>query len=288
LKANEFLKISNSSVTFIVFIVTVSGFFANPSSLLHLLKLIPLVVSGYLLSMAAVVFNNIYDRDIDGKMSRTEFRIPLINASRTWLKYFAVTSFTAGTVIIFLLVNYVSAAFLVLGFISYTFLYTMVLKRKTSLNIVIGGIAGSFAALSGWMAPSVVLGVLPVLIAVFVFAWMSLHFLVFSLIHNDDYMKTELPMLPAKKGISTAIKVISLNGGIVLVISVLPLLTGTRYFFDVYLWVAAVMGAILVLYILQLNVKEFSTRSVRPLLGYSVVYLVVMVFSFGIIRVLGR
>jgi protoheme IX farnesyltransferase len=288
LKADEFLRISNSSVTFIVFIVTVSGFFANPAALSHLFILVPLIVSGYLMSMAAVIFNNIYDRDIDGKMSRTEFRIPLINENQSKLKYFAVSSFIAGILIIFLMVNYISGAFLTLGFLSYTVLYTMALKRRTSLNIVIGGIAGSFAALSGWMAPSIAIGILPVLIAVFVFAWMSMHFLVFSLVHNNDYLNTELPMLPAKRGTSTAIKVISLNGGIVLVISIIPLLFKTGFFFDVYLSVALVTGAILVLYILRLNIRKFSTRSARPLLGYSVVYLVAILFSFGIISILGR
>jgi len=288
LKANEFLKISNSSVTFIVFIVTVSGFFANSASLSHLFNLIPLIVSGYLMSMAAVVFNNIYDSDIDGKMSRTKFRIPLVNENRSKLKYFAILSLAAGIIIIFLMVNYVSATFLILGFLSYAVLYTVFLKRRTSLNIVIGGIAGSFAALSGWMAPSIAGGILPVFIAVFVFAWMSMHFLVFSLVHNDDYMNTQLPMLPAKKGTSTAINVISLNGGIVLVISIIPILFRSGLFFDLYLLLALVMGGVLAFYILRLNGNSYSLRSAKHLLGYSVVYLIVMLFSFGIIRVLGR
>lgn len=286
MKAKEFLKISNSSVTFIVFIVSVSGFFANPASLSHLFILIPLIASGYLMSMAAVVFNNIYDSDIDGKMTRTEFRIPLINENRSKLKFFAIFSLVAGILVIFLMVNYISATFLTLGFLSYALLYTVILKRRTSLNIVIGGIAGSFAALSGWMAPSVAGGVLPFLIAVFVFAWMSMHFLLFSLVHNDDYLNTQIPMLPAKKGTSTAIKAISLNGGIVLVVSAIPILFRSGLFFDTYLIMALVMGAVLVLYIVRLNMKRYSLRSARQFLGYSVVYLIVMSFSFGIIRLL--
>jgi heme O synthase-like polyprenyltransferase len=138
------------------------------------------------------------------------------------------------------------------------------------------------------MAPSIAGGILPVFIAVFVFAWMSMHFLVFSLVHNDDYMNTQLPMLPAKKGTSTAINVISLNGGIVLVISIIPLLFRSGLFFDLYLLLALVMGGVLAFYILRLNGNSYSLRSAKHLLGYSVVYLIVMLFSFGIIRVLGR
>lgn len=288
LKAIEFLKISNSSVTFIVFIVTASGFFANPSSLTHLAALIPLLLSGYLMSMAAVIFNNIYDRDIDGEMSRTSFRIPLVNGNKVKLTYIAIVSFLAGIAIIFLLVNYISAVFLTLGFLSYVVLYTMVLKRRTSLNIIIGGIAGSFSVLSGWMAPAITFGILPVLIAIFVFAWMSMHFLIFSLVHNNDYEKTQLPMLPAKRGIRTAIRVITLNGGIVFVLSMIPLLIKTGLSFDAYLGVALVMGVMMAIYIIRINMKNLYSQVTVSLLNYSVIYLVVILFSFGIIRILGR
>ena len=288
LKAIEFLKISNSSVTFIVFIVTASGFFANPSSFSHLAVLIPLLVSGYLMSVSAVIFNNIYDRDIDGEMTRTSFRIPLMNENKSKLTYIAISSLIAGIAIIFLLVNYVSAAFMTLGFLSYTVLYTMVLKRRTSLNIIIGGIAGSFSVLSGWMAPSVLFGPLPFLIAVFVFAWMCMHFLICSLVHNSDYLNTKIPMLPVKRGVQTAIRVITLNAGVVFVLSIIPLLMRTGFFFDVYLAVTIVMGAIMAFYILRINMKKLYSQSTVPLLNYSVIYLIVILFSFGIIRIMGR
>lgn len=288
MKAIEFLKISNSSVTFIVFIVSASGFLANPASLSHLFVLVPVLAAGYLMSVSAVIFNNIYDRDIDGEMSRTSFRIPLVNENKMKLMYIAISSFAAGLAIILLLVNYISAVFLILGFLSYAVLYTMVLKRRTSLNIIIGGIAGSFTVLSGWMAPTVTFGILPVLIAVFVFAWMSMHFLIFSLVHNNDYEKTKLPMLPVKRGTRTAIRVITLNGGVVFVLSMIPLLMKTGLSFDAYLAVTLVMGGIMAVYIMRMNMKNFYSRASVSFLNYSVIYLVVILFSFGIIRILGR
>lgn len=288
MKAIEFLKISNSSVTFIVFIVSASGFLANPASLSHLFVLVPVLAAGYLMSVSAVIFNNIYDRDIDGEMSRTSFRIPLVNENKMKLMYIAISSLAAGLAIILLLVNYISAVFLILGFLSYAVLYTMVLKRRTSLNIIIGGIAGSFTVLSGWMAPTVTFGILPVLIAVFVFAWMSMHFLIFSLVHNNDYEKTKLPMLPVKRGTRTAIRVITLNGGVVFVLSMIPLLMKTGLSFDAYLAVTLVMGGIMAVYIMRMNMKNFYSRASVSFLNYSVIYLVVILFSFGIIRILGR
>jgi protoheme IX farnesyltransferase len=152
LKISEFVKISNSSVTLIVLIVTVSSFLANPNSTTNLIILLPLIGAGYLMSMSAVLFNNIYDRDVDGLMDRTSFRVPLVNENLAKLKFISILSFALGFAVAFLLINYLATIFLTLGLLSYSVLYTVILKRKTVLNIVIGSIAGSFASLSGWMS----------------------------------------------------------------------------------------------------------------------------------------
>ncbi|MFG1449963.1 MAG: UbiA family prenyltransferase [Thermoplasmataceae archaeon] len=152
MKISEFVKISNSSVTLIVLIVTVSSFLANPNSTTNLIILLPLIGAGYLMSMSAVLFNNIYDRDVDGLMDRTSFRVPLVNENLAKLKFISILSFALGFAVAFLLINYLATIFLTLGLLSYSVLYTVILKRKTVLNIVIGSIAGSFASLSGWMS----------------------------------------------------------------------------------------------------------------------------------------
>ncbi len=104
------------------------------------------------MSMSDVLFNNIYDRDVDGLMDRTSFRVPLVNENLAKLKFISVLSFALGFAVAFLLINYLATIFLTLGLLSYSVLYTVILKRKTVLNIVIGSIAGSFASLSGWMS----------------------------------------------------------------------------------------------------------------------------------------
>ena len=152
MKISEFVKISNSSVTLIVLIVTVSSFLANPNSTTNLIILLPLIGAGYLMSMSDVLFNNIYDRDVDGRMDRTSFRVPLVNENLAKLKFISILSFALGFAVAFLLINYLATIFLTLGLLSYSVLYTVILKRKTVLNIVIGSIAGSFASLSGWMS----------------------------------------------------------------------------------------------------------------------------------------
>ena len=104
------------------------------------------------MSMSDVLFNNIYDRDVDGLMDRTSFRVPLVNENLAKLKFISILSFALGFAVAFLLINYLATIFLTLGLLSYSVLYTVILKRKTVLNIVIGSIAGSFASPSGWMS----------------------------------------------------------------------------------------------------------------------------------------
>lgn len=288
MKVSEFVKVSNSSVTLIVFIVTVSSFLANPGSSSKFIVLLPLVAAGYLMSMSAVLFNNIYDRDIDGLMDRTSFRVPLMNGNLTKLKFIAIISFAAGFAVSFEFINYWAALFLTLGLLSYSILYTVILKRKTALNIVIGSIAGSFACLAGWVSGGVTFDLYPVMISLFVFAWMSFHFLVFSLVHSEDYKNTEIPMLPAKSGAVTSIHVISLNAGIVIVLSLIPVALRSGISLVGYLLIMLLMGSFLVVLTLKLNARNYNSKLAKGLLNFSVVYLIVMLLSLGFTNIVLR
>lgn len=288
MKVSEFVKVSNSSVTLIVLIVTVSSFLVNPGSPSKLIVILPLVAAGYLMSMSAVLFNNIYDRDIDGLMDRTAFRVPLMNGNLGKLKLIAIISFAAGFAVSFELINYWTTIFLTLGLLSYSILYTVILKRKTVLNIVIGSIAGSFASLAGWMSGGIIFDLYPVLISLFVFAWMSFHFLVFSLVHSEDYRNTEIPMLPAKSGSVTSIHVISLNAGIVIVLSLIPIVLRSGISLISYLLIMLLMGSLLVVLTLKLNARNYNNKLAKGLLNFSVVYLIIMLLSLGFTNIVLR
>lgn len=288
MKISEFVKISNSSVTLIVLIVTVSSFLANPNSTTNLIILLPLIGAGYLMSMSAVLFNNIYDRDVDGLMDRTSFRVPLVNENLAKLKFISILSFALGFAVAFLLINYLATIFLTLGLLSYSVLYTVILKRKTVLNIVIGSIAGSFASLSGWMSGGIVFDLFPVLISLFVFAWMSFHFLVFSLVHSEDYKNTDIPMLPARRGAITSIHVISLNAGIVIALSFIPVVLRSGLSLVSYLIIMLLMGSFLVVFTLKLNGRNYRGNFAKGLLNFSVVYFIIMLLSLGFTNIVLR
>ena len=149
------------------------------------------------------MFNHYYDRDIDRAMARTARR-PLVSGALAddprralWL---AGGLLTASMLLAAGALNWVVALHLFLGAFVYGIVYTVWLKRRTWLNIVIGGAAGSFAVLAGAAAVDPSLWLLPTLMAVFLFLWTPSHFWALAMLLKEDYGKAGIPMLPVVKG----------------------------------------------------------------------------------------
>lgn len=159
--------------------------------------LLLLVVTGTLSSAGASAINQYLERDSDGQMQRTRRR-PLAVGSFTRPQ--TVLEVSVGLIILAVMLAWpfspALALFLGLGAIIYVGVYTVWLKPRTVLNIVIGGAAGSCAVLSGgaaggnWSDPGVVA------LALLVFAWTPTHFWSLALAYRDDYERADVPMLP--------------------------------------------------------------------------------------------
>jgi heme o synthase len=160
-------------------------------------------LGGALASGGSGAINCWYDRDIDLVMART-CRRPLPSGRvLPWQALSFGISLIAASVIVFSLTVNVLAALLALGgALFYVFIYTMVLKRTTSLNIVIGGAAGAFPPLVGWAAVRGDLEWPALALFVIVFLWTPPHFWSLALLLRDDYRSARVPMLPVL--ISTA------------------------------------------------------------------------------------
>jgi protoheme IX farnesyltransferase len=188
-----------------------------------------LVVVGGLAASGASAINQYLERGLDARMERTRGR-PLVTASwaRTrWVPY-------AGAVLILLPALAVLpfkpalSTFVVLGAVIYIWVYTVWLKRRTPLNIVIGGLAGSAAVLSGgaaveaWNDPGVLV------LAALVFLWTPTHFWSLALAYRDDYARGGFPMLPVQTTPRAAAGWILLHAGgaslAALALAVLPVL----------------------------------------------------------------
>jgi protoheme IX farnesyltransferase len=155
------------------------------------------VVGGALSAGSASVFNCVYDRDIDEQMRRTRRRaLPRHIVSARSALVFGVVLGVLSTVILALWVNPLSAVLSVAANAFYVFGYTMLLKRRTTQNIVWGGLAGCFPALIGWTAVTGSLSWVPVVLFAVVFFWTPPHTWALALRYREDYAAVDVPMLP--------------------------------------------------------------------------------------------
>ncbi|MEE8472169.1 MAG: heme o synthase [Dehalococcoidia bacterium] len=197
-----------------------------------------------LASAGASALNQYLDRGLDDLMARTRNR-PLAagRISRPWGVLVAGTGLVALSVPFSMSVNGMVAAYTVSGALVYVVVYTLWLKRRSQLNIIVGGLSGSFAALAGWAVVSPTLSPLPLIIAVLVFLWTPLHFWNFALVHREQYQRAGVPMMPVLVGRSQAARRIFLTAAGMFLLSLAPYFLG--YLGPVYLVGALGSGALL-------------------------------------------
>ena len=155
---------------------------------------------------AAGVLNMWYDADIDAVMTRTAMRpIPRGRVSRTEALAFGLVLAAGSIAVLGLAVNIAAAALLAFTIFFYVVVYTMWLKRRTPQNIVIGGAAGAFPPVIGWVAANGGIGVEPLILFLIIFLWTPPHFWALSLNRAGEYSRAGIPMLPVVAG-TTATK----------------------------------------------------------------------------------
>ncbi|WP_249424013.1 heme o synthase [Nocardioides coralli] len=155
------------------------------------------VVGGTLSSGSASALNCVYDRDIDEQMRRTRRRaLPRHIVSPVAATVFGVVLGVLATVVLATWVNWLSAGLALLAEVFYLGVYTVLLKRRTTQNIVWGGLAGCFPALIGWTAVTGSLAWPPVVLFLVVFFWTPPHTWALALRYREDYANVDVPMLP--------------------------------------------------------------------------------------------
>jgi heme o synthase len=200
------------------------------------------VVGGTFSAGSASVFNCVYDRDIDEQMRRTRRRaLPRHIVSARSALVFGVVLGVLSTVILAVWVNPLSAVLSVAANAFYVFGYTMLLKRRTTQNIVWGGLAGCFPALIGWTAVTGSLSWVPVVLFAVVFFWTPPHTWALALRYREDYANVDVPMLPVVAPAREVGRQIVLYSWVMVATSLLlwPV-AGTGLFYPI---AAAVLGA---------------------------------------------
>ncbi len=203
-----------------------------------------MLLSASLSAGGSAAINMWYDRDIDGIMERTAQRpIPSGTVEPQSVLRFGIILGILSIVIAFAFVNPLTAFLNAAGYLYYAVVYTMWLKRRTPLNIVIGGGAGAFPILIGWASVTGSLNLTALLMFMVVFLWTPPHSWALALYKNEEYTKAGIPMMPVVKG-ARSTKLQSLLYMLLLFVSSVILYVSGQFNF-IYLASAVLFNSIL-------------------------------------------
>ncbi len=237
----------------------------------------PLRLAGALLGLllaagAANALNQFWDRDIDSVMARTRNRRPIPAGTITprGALYFGLSGGALAAWLLKTAGNTLTGFLGISAMAFYVFLYTMWLKRRTPLNIVIGGAAGAMAPLIGWAAGADSLSMVPALMFLVVFLWTPPHFWALALYLKEEYAQVGIPMLPVAAGEKKTIAQIAAYIALLLLaVFYLGICADLGWSFAVG---AALLGANLVRKTVLLR-RRRDRQSAQELFRYSIVYL---------------
>ncbi|MDG6910693.1 MAG: heme o synthase [Nitrososphaerota archaeon] len=219
--------------------------------------LLGVLIGGALASSGALALNSYLEMGMDAKMKRTMGR-PLPSGKIVPSRHALFLGFGllfAGVVVAFLTLNYVATFFIGLGAFVYVPVYTLFLKPRTTWNIVLGGFAGSCAALAGWYAVTFQSALVGWLLGALVFVWTPSHFWSLAVITEEDYSAVNIPMLPSVVGPVAASRYIVINTLMLIPVSLLFAYYFLGLGFFVYLGVALTFDLLL----LATNIKLFRS-----------------------------
>ncbi len=291
MKFREAWKLLKGEITLLVLLVAAAGFLSAPGFLLRLYAFPVLILTGALASMSAGLFNNLYDRDIDVVMRRTRSRESMISSRERFLYFLGTAMMVASFFISWFLINLITAVFILSGFLSYLFLYTILLKRRTTWNIVIGGIAGGFPALAGWSAVTNSVSVTSLYIAFLVFIWTPTHFWSLASGNKTDYAAAGVPMLPSTKSPEATANYISLNSAILILYTMVPVLlylAGEGQIINVgmvFYALAIILNVFLLYYTLMQYQTKYSVDVYRKTFHFSNYYLMLLLLGICVVVV---
>ena len=270
----DYLEICKPRVVVLMLMCAAVGMFLSvpgavpPNIILYGLVGIALVAA----SAAAV--NHIADAQIDFRMARTQNR-PVATGRVSALQglVFAGITGAAGFVILYYLVNPLTALLNLASWIGYGLVYTLYLKRATPQNIVIGGLFGAAPPLFGWTAVTNTVEPGALLLVLIIYAWTPPHFWALALDRKAEYEQVEVPMLPITHGEAYTRRQILFYTLILLACSVLPFSIGMSGW--PYLLAALALGTVFVFWAVALFKKQVKRAPIRTF-RYSITYLTLL------------
>ena len=281
-----YVALTKPRIIELLLITTIPTMFLAAGGFPSLWLIIATMVGGYLAAGGANALNMYLERDIDAKMKRTRKRpIPSGAVTPRAALIFGLTISAVSALWLGVLVNWVSAALAVGAILLYVVFYTMILKRRTSQNIVWGGIAGCMPVLIGWSAVTGTVSWTAVLLFLVIFFWTPPHYWPLAEKFQDDYARAGVPMLPVVSSRSNVARQMLLHTALMIAssLAIIPLgETGWVY------GVAAVasgawFGFLVVRYALRVR-QGLSGRALAPMKVFhgSITYLTVLFVALAI------
>ncbi len=279
-KVLGYLALTKPRIIELLLITTVPTMFLAKKGVPGLALVLWTVAGGTLAAGGANGANMVIDRDIDAKMQRTNSR-PLVTGAVSWqgALVFSVLLEIAAFIMLLVEVNLLSAILALGATLFYVFVYTLLLKRNSTQNIVIGGAAGAMPVLVGWAAVTGGINLTPILLAAVIFTWTPPHFWALAIKYKEDYSNVNVPMLPAVKSLRrTTNEIIAYTiVTVVLTVVLIPLAKLNL----IYVIAAVVGGVAFIYYSFKLKFDPTLKRALS-LFKYSITYLTVLFLAVGV------
>lgn len=224
-----------------------------------------------LASACAATINHVLDQKIDEQMSRTKSRpLPTGTLTNVQALGFAFTLGIVSMLILWYLVNPLTAVLTFASLIGYAVIYTVFLKRATSQNIVIGGAAGAAPPVLGWAAVTNSIEPNALLLFLIIFIWTPPHFWALAIARRDEYAKAGIPMLPVTHGVPYTRLQVLLYTVLLVLVTLMPWITGMSGL--IYLGTAIALNARFLYYAFALKLTERAELPMK-VFKFSVSYL---------------
>jgi protoheme IX farnesyltransferase len=275
-----YVRLTKPRIVGLLVVTTVPAMILAEGGVPSLGLILATVVGGSIVAGGANAMNMYFDRDIDQLMRRTQDRpVPSGQVEPERAAVFGMILGAGGFVFLNLAVNLLAAVLTIGAFAFYVFVYTLVLKRSTPLNIVIGGAAGAMPPVIGWAAVTNEISISALIMFAIVTAWTPPHFWALSMNYASDYERAGVPMLPVVAGPEETKRQILLYSIVLVVTSISLWFLGDAGY--VYLAAALALGAVFVHFAYRLW-REGSARSSTALFRYSIIYLALLFAAIAV------
>ena len=222
----DFFALTKPRVMSLVIFTGLCGLLAAPGAIHPVLGFTAILCIA-LGAGGAAALNQWWEADIDAGMKRTAKRpLPAGRMQRGDARDFGIALSVTSVLVMGLAIGWLAAAILALSIVYYAVVYTIWLKPRTPQNIVIGGGAGAFPPLIGWVAVTGEITMMPVLLFAIIFFWTPPHFWALALFVKSDYAKVGIPMMPVARGETSTRRQILAHALLLVPIAAAPWLIG--------------------------------------------------------------